>query len=70
LKIAYGSLGEVQNHLTDARERGYLDDRAFGMLWHQSVRASRATLGLLRFVRSSDAPVPQTPHRPPRKPST
>jgi four helix bundle protein len=28
LKVAYGSLGEVQNHLTDARERGYVDDHA------------------------------------------
>lgn len=67
LKIAYGSLGEVQDHLIDAKTRGYVDQTEFLALWRQSVRASSATVALLRFVRSSDAPLPRSKRPRPGK---
>ena len=48
LEFAYASLQETQNHLIDARDRGYLAEPLFSRLRNLARAALGATLGFLR----------------------
>jgi four helix bundle protein len=50
LKIAKGSCGEVRNHLTIAREVGYLSGDQFTLLQQQSLDLSRQIAGFIRYL--------------------
>jgi four helix bundle protein len=52
LVIARGSLTETHNHLREARARGYIDDVDCERLSGLAVRASIATMRLIRYLRS------------------
>jgi four helix bundle protein len=56
LRIARGSLGETQNYLEEARDRGYITDRDFQSLWRLSVRAMVATTRLMTYLRKQPDP--------------
>jgi four helix bundle protein len=51
LDVARGSLAELQNHLQDAVDRGYLDVGEFERLNSLSERAAAATARLQRYLR-------------------
>jgi four helix bundle protein len=51
LDVARASLGECQNHLQDAVDRGYLDPEEFTRLNALSERACGAVAGLQRCLR-------------------
>lgn len=48
LEFACSSLRETQNHLIDARDRNYLDERLYSRLMNLSRAALRTTANLLR----------------------
>lgn len=56
LSIARGSVGETQNHLQDALDRGYLTDAEFERLWSLSRRVMAATTKLLLYLRRHPDP--------------
>jgi four helix bundle protein len=51
LDVTRGSLAESQNHLQDAVDRGYLDEREFKRLNGLSERACAAVARLQRYLR-------------------
>jgi four helix bundle protein len=51
LDVARGSLAESQNHLQDAVDRGYMDDREFERLNGVSARACAAVARLQQHLR-------------------
>jgi len=51
LDVARGSLAESQNHLQDAVDRGYLDEREFKRLNGLSERACAAVARLQQYLR-------------------
>jgi four helix bundle protein len=55
-RIARGSLLETQNHLDDARKRGYVTCEQFDALHALSRRAVAATSRLLRYLDNSPTP--------------
>ena len=64
LRIARGSLGELQDALIDARDRGYLSEPEFTELWDISEQAIRLTTGLMRYLNpSKDREFRQRPPR-------
>ena len=54
LDVARGSLGECQNHLLDAMDRGYLTEVDFASLNTLSERACGAIAALQRYLRGGD----------------
>ena len=54
--VAKGSLGETINHLHDAAARRYIDKDEHSSLIELATKALKATSGLLRYLRSSEAP--------------
>ncbi len=56
LRIARGSLGEAQNHLRTAKQRGYLTEAEFRSLCRLSVRAFVATTRLMTYLRNNPDP--------------
>jgi four helix bundle protein len=51
LDIARGSLNECRNHLGDARDRNYIDERERAALNSLASRAVGAVAGLQRYLR-------------------
>lgn len=49
-RIARGSHAEVQAHLLDAKNRGFVTGPEFERLWRLSESATRATTALLRYL--------------------
>jgi four helix bundle protein len=52
-RIARGSVGETQDSLIDARDRGYVDENEFAELWKLSQDAIGAITGLMRYLSES-----------------
>ena len=52
-RIARGSLGEIQDALIDARDRGYLEEPEFSELWKLSEEAIGSTTGLMKYLHES-----------------
>ena len=73
--IAKASLTETRNHLVDAREEQYLTLEDYLRMDKLAEEAERTTSGLIRHLRTSDAPRPywdvstrdRVPHRPARR---
>ena len=69
--VAKGSLGELETHLDEARKRGFLDEEGHLARLTLLIETRRTTSGLLRHLKTSDAPEswtdpadqPNTPHR-------
>jgi len=53
LRIARGSLGELQDALIDARDRSFVDIREFREMWQLSEEAIAATTGLMKYLAQS-----------------
>ena len=53
LRIARGSLGELQDALIDARDRGYVDEAEFKVVWEISERAIASTTGMMRYLQEN-----------------
>ena len=56
LRIARGSLTEVQDGLVEALDRQFLSKSEFDEMWRLSDRAVAATTGLMRYLRESRDP--------------
>ena len=56
--VAKGSLGELANHLREARERDFLSEEAMREFDRLIVRARRTLSGLLRHLKTTEAPEP------------
>ncbi|MGE5814113.1 MAG: four helix bundle protein [Acidobacteriota bacterium] len=52
LNIAAGSLAETQNHLRDAFDLQYVEQKEFGELWRLAKRARGATIALMNYLAS------------------
>jgi four helix bundle protein len=52
-RIAHGSLGEIQDALIDARDRGYLESSEFEELWKLSEDAISSTTGLMKYLQET-----------------
>lgn len=52
-RIARGSLGEIQDALIDARDRGYVEEAEFKELWKLSEEAISSTTGLMKYLQES-----------------
>lgn len=50
LRIARGSLGEIQDAIIDARDRGYLHPSEHDELWELSRQAIGSTTGLMKYL--------------------
>lgn len=61
LRIARGSLGELQDALIDARDRGYLSEPEFTEVWDLSERAIRSTTALMKYLNQSRRRTPGQP---------
>ena len=69
VKVAKGSLGELQTHLEEARERELLSVECMKDLMRLIVRTRKTISGLLRHLSTTDAPEPWQDDRiPPPKP--
>ena len=53
LRIARGSLGELQDALLDAKDRGYVEEDEFKEIWEISERAIASTTGLMKYLQES-----------------
>ena len=49
-RIARGSLGEMQDTLIDARDRGHVNETEFEELWTLSEDAINSTTGLMKYL--------------------
>ena len=58
--VAKGSLGELETHLEEARKRGFLNEREHLDRVKLLVETRRTTTGLLRYLKTSEAPEPWT----------
>ena len=56
--VAKASLAELKNHLKDGRERGYFDDITYKDLEAMRLEAQRTAMGLLKHLKTSEAPDP------------
>ena len=59
--VAKGSLGELKTHLVDCRTRRFLSESRFQELIALTNEALKTTTGLLRHLRTSQAPPPWNP---------
>ena len=57
VEISRGSLLETASHLTDACDRGHLEQRELAQLLQHWRQALKAVSGLLRYLRASPEPV-------------
>ena len=64
--VAKASLAELENHLKDARNRGYLDDLTCNKLEAMRLEAWRTAMGLYKYLKTSEAPPPSWAQEPPR----
>jgi four helix bundle protein len=66
MNIARSSLGETQNHLLHAKERKYLNEKAFEELWRLTCRALKAANRLHAYLReqSQKSAAPKEPKAP------
>ena len=53
LRFARGSLGELQDALIDAKDRGYVDEAEFKEVWEISERAIASTTGLMKYLQEN-----------------
>jgi four helix bundle protein len=60
LDIAFASLLETKNCLNDGVKRGHVDKADFTRLIRLTVRASKATLRLRKYLRNCDPEGPET----------
>ena len=56
LRVATGSLMETSNHLTDGVDRGYFRQTDVAPLLRVARRASAATSGWIRYLKTAKAP--------------
>ena len=56
--VAKASLAELENHLKDGCERGYLDEVTYNKLEALRLEAQRTAMGLFKHLKTSEAPVP------------
>lgn len=64
LKIARGSVNEVQNRLLEGRQLGYWTEGGFADAWTSSRRTAAAIASLMRYLRSDRAQRWTEPNRP------
>jgi four helix bundle protein len=58
--VAKGSLGELEAHLKEARKREFLNDQEHLARLTLLIETRRTTTGLLRHLKTSEAPQPWT----------
>ncbi len=56
--VAKGSLGELKTHLEEVRKRGFLGEQTFVDLIKFLVETRKTTSGLLRHLKTTEAPEP------------
>ena len=56
--VAKGSLGELKGHLQEARKRGFLTEDCLKELITLLVRTRKTTSGLIRHLKTTEAPEP------------
>jgi four helix bundle protein len=56
--VAKGSLGELKTHLVEIRTRGFINEARLKELMALLIQTRKTTTGLLKHLRSSDAPPP------------
>jgi len=56
--VAKGSLGELKTHLKEVRTRGFLDQETFVDLLKLLIETRKTTSGLLRHLKTTEAPEP------------
>ena len=57
-RVAKGSLGELETHLDEVRKRGFITEAAMSELIALLVRTRRTTNGLIRHLKTTEAPQP------------
>ena len=62
--VAKGSLGELKTHLEEARKRGFLTEDCLKELIALLVRTRKTTSGLIRHLKTTEAPEPFQPKNP------
>jgi four helix bundle protein len=65
LRVATGSLMETSNHLKDGVDRGYYREPEIAPLLTLARRASAATSGWIRYLKTARAPRPRSHAREP-----
>jgi four helix bundle protein len=68
LRIANGSLVETSNHLRDGVDRNHFSSKDIEELLRLAKRASAATTGLMRYLKTATAPNQRTNLRTTREP--
>lgn len=63
--VAKASLAELENHLKDGRNRGYLDDPTCNRLEAMRLEAWRTALGLYKYLKTTEAPPASWEESPP-----
>jgi four helix bundle protein len=58
LRIAAGSLQETRNHLREALDRGFIEEAEFERLSRLSLRAFRAAVRLIAYLKNAKPPDP------------
>ncbi len=61
--VAKGSLGELETHLKEARERHFISDECLNELLELIVRTRRPLTGLILHLHATEAPDPGSPTR-------
>jgi len=56
--VAKGSLGELKTHIGEARTRGFYSEDQFTLRMTLLERTKKTTSGLLRHLKTTDAPEP------------
>jgi four helix bundle protein len=56
--VAKGSLGELETHLNEARTRQFISEDTLNRLLRLLVKARRTVAGLLRHLKTTEAPTP------------
>ena len=59
--VAKGSLGELKSHLEEARARKFISDATAKSLIELLISARKTTSGLIRHLRTTEAPEPIDP---------
>ena len=56
--VAKGSLGELKTHLEEVRKRGFIGETTFVDVLKLLVETKKTTSGLLRHLKTTEAPAP------------
>jgi four helix bundle protein len=56
--VAKASLAELKTHLEEGRTRGFLTEETFSDLLKLQIEAKRTTSGLLKHLKTTEAPEP------------